>query len=134
MRIFFVLIIVFLSACSSEIPEDVLQPDKMQKVMWDIMLADEMILQYKMTDSSFARAAKQSRYYQSIFRIHNTTEETFKKSTKFYMEHPALFKPILDSMNAAGERKQRSIDTTIHVPDSLIKKRSIDSIRKIEVK
>ena len=134
MRIFFVLIIVFLSACSSEIPEDVLPPDKMQQVMWDIMLADEMILQYKMTDSSFARAAKQSRYYQSIFRIHNTSEETFKKSTKFYMEHPALFKPILDSMNAAGERKQRSIDTTIDVPDSLIKKRSIDSIRKIEVK
>ena len=130
---FFLVLLIFLAACNSEIPDDVLPPDKMQQVMWDMMLADEMILQYKMTDSSFARAAKQSRYYQAIFRIHNTTEETFKKSTKFYMEHPALFKPILDSMNAAGDRKQRSIDTTIHVPDSLIKKRSIDSIRKIEV-
>jgi len=130
MRILFVLMIVFLSSCSSEIPDDVLPPDKMQKVMWDMMLADEMSLQYKLTDSSFARVAKQSRYYQSIFKIHNTTEETFKKSAKFYMEHPALFKPILDSMNVSGERMQQRQDSTIQVADSLIKKRSMDSIRR----
>lgn len=98
--------------------------------MWDMMLADEMTLQYKLTDSSFARVVKQSRYYQSIFNIHNTTEETFKKSAKFYMEHPGLFKPILDSMNVSGERMQQRIDTTMQLPDSLIKKRSIDSMRR----
>ena len=130
MRIFFVLIVVFLSACSSEIPDDVLPPARMQKVMWDMMMADEMTLEYTLTDSSFARVAKQSRYYQSIFKLHNTTQETFKKSAKFYMEHPALFKPILDSMNVSGERMQQRIDTTMQVPDSLFKKRSIDSVRR----
>ena len=133
MRISFVLMIIFLSACNPEIPKDVLPPDKMEKLMWDMMLADEMILQYKVTDSSFMKVAKQSRYYQSIFRIHNTTEETFRKSVKFYMEHPSIFKPVLDSMNVSGERKQRSIDTTMQLADSLIKKRNIDSIRRREV-
>jgi hypothetical protein len=123
------MMIVFLSACKPEIPQDVLPPDKMQKVMWDITMADEMSLHYMLTDSSFARVAKQARYYQSIFRIHNTTEEVFKRSAKFYMEHPALFKPILDSMNLAGEKMQQRIDTTMQLPDSLIKKRNMDSVK-----
>ncbi|MGZ8537356.1 MAG: DUF4296 domain-containing protein [Flavisolibacter sp.] len=133
MRISFVFMIAFLTACSSEIPKDVLPREKMQKVMWDMMLADEMILQNQLTDSSFAKIAKQSRYYQSIFKIHNTTEETFKKSVQFYMEHPALFKPILDSINSAGQRMQQDIDTTQKVADSFIKKSNIDSIRRREV-
>ena len=132
MRIAVAFILFFLSACKPDIPKDVLPPNKMQPVLWDIMVADEMAEHHAATDTSFTRLLKHARYYQSIFRIHNTNEETFKKSMRFYMENPALFKPILDSINLVGERLQQRIDTTQKTIDTFIKTnpRILDSVKK----
>ena len=86
MRIYFVLLIVVFASCKSKIPKDVLPPDKMQKVLWDVLLADEMTTQLRNTDSTFRRVAKQARYYQAIFKIHNTTEGAKGSGTRLWFK------------------------------------------------
>jgi len=97
---YLIFFLFLLSACKQQIPDDVLPPAKMNPVLWDVLLADEISAQIGLTDSAFNKLAKHAEYYQAIFRIHKTDEETFKRSIRFYMGHPALFKPVLDSLQS----------------------------------
>jgi len=117
--------LLFLLSCKADIPADVLPPAKMQPVLWDVLQADEIAGTYVSTDSSFAALAKHAAYYQTIFQLHKTNEQTFKNSIRFYMNHPALLKPILDSLQTMGDRMQKKDSTTkpsFPIPDSVRKK------------
>jgi Domain of unknown function (DUF4296) len=102
------LLLVVLSGCSKKEsrPKDVLQPEKMEDVLWDMSLADEFVVNYIMKDSVLNKKNESTKRYQQIFTIHKTNLNDFKKSLRFYEDHPLLFKPILDSLNA---RQQTSI-------------------------
>jgi hypothetical protein len=114
-----------LLSCKSSVPKDVLPPQKMQAVLWDVMLADETADYYSVKDSSFRKLSKHVDYYQKIFAIHKISKEDFTRSLAYYTDHPATLKTILDSLQSFGERHQRM--------DSLkksIKPAVVDSIRK----
>jgi hypothetical protein len=104
-----ILIVFFLliAGCSGdEIPEDVLPPQKMRQVMWDVMRADE-VAEHNMQKDSLARRIDQfGLQYDRVFAIHQISKEQFKKSFQFYRSRPDLFKPIFDSLQAKGEREQ----------------------------
>jgi hypothetical protein len=124
----FFFLLVFIPACKPGIPKNVLPPDKMRPVLWDMLEADEIREYYgPAADSSLSRILKHAEYYQVIFRIHKTTEQDFKTSMHFYMGHPALFKPILDSLQAAADRT-----TTTNMDSSYnkYKHRLPDSVKK----
>lgn len=108
------LFLFLISSCKPKIPNDVLPPAQMNPVLWDVLLADEMAAQYALTDSSFGKLAKHAEYYQAILRIHKTDAETFRRSIRFYMDHPKLFKPVLDSIQSRGERMQQGTDSIPH--------------------
>ncbi|MGZ3845273.1 MAG: DUF4296 domain-containing protein [Flavisolibacter sp.] len=96
-RLAFLLIICF-CACKSSVPSDVLPPKKMQAVLWDIMQADELADYYSTSDSSFKALSKHIVYYRKVFAIHQISKDAFTRSLKYYQEHPASLKPILDSL------------------------------------
>ena len=73
----------------------------MQQVLWDISRADLFVADYLLRkDSTLDRRAESIKLYQEIFRINHTTKEEFQQSLLFYEAHPALFKPILDSISS----------------------------------
>ena len=124
---FFFLIII--PACKPGIPKNVLPPDKMQPILWDMLQADELREYYgAAADSSFSRILKHAQYYQVIFKIHNTTEQAFKTSMHFYMGHPKLFKPILDSLQSFSDR---TTATNIDSSYNKYKRRLPDSLKKL---
>jgi hypothetical protein len=102
------LLLVVLTGCSKKEsrPKDVLQPEKMEDVLWDMSLADEFVINYIMKDSALNKKNESTKRYQQIFTIHKTNLTDFKKSLRFYEDHPLLFKPILDSLGA----RQQKID------------------------
>jgi hypothetical protein len=102
------LLLIVLNGCSKKesLPKDILQPEKMEDVLWDMNLADEFVVNYIMKDSTLNKKNESTKRYQQIFTIHKTNLNDFKKSLRFYEDHPLLFKPILDSLNA---RQQTSI-------------------------
>ena len=94
----------FIFSCKSSIPKDILSPKKMQAVLWDVLQADEMAQYYSTTDSSFNGLEKHADYYYRIFAIHKISKQDFKRSISFYQNHPALLKPILDSLQHSSQR------------------------------
>ena len=106
LRILIFFICIF--SCKSSVPKDVLPPKKMQAVLWDVMQADEMAEYYSAKDSSFRNLSKHVEYYQKIFAIHKTNKEDFTRSLKYYENHPAALKTILDSLQKFGERLQKA--------------------------
>jgi hypothetical protein len=65
------------------VPDDILPPDKMGKLLFDIMRADELLIQKK-ADSVAKDSFSQSNLYQAVFKLHKTNKERFKRSFVFY--------------------------------------------------
>lgn len=134
---------VFVFACNQEKarPKDILSPDKLSYVLYDMMQADEFTNNFIIRDSTKNAKLENAQMYEKIFLLHATTKEQFQKSYKFYESDPQTLKIIFDSINAriyrlrtvyagSAERKarpERSLsDTLKNKPDTgLIKKPKI---------
>jgi hypothetical protein len=97
-----IIILCILLSCTQKkkVPEGILSPDKMGKLLFDIMRADELLIQKK-ADSVARDSFSQSNLYQAVFKLHKTNKEEFKKSFVFYENRPDLMKIILDSMHSS---------------------------------
>lgn len=84
----------------NKIPHQVIPQNKMQEVLWDIMRADQFLNEFILNrDSGLDRAAERVKMYNKVFSIHQLSREQFNKSFKYYKEHPALFKALMDSIS-----------------------------------
>jgi Domain of unknown function (DUF4296) len=101
MKAFFILLLMLIiTSCSpkNRIPQDVLQQPQMQAVLWDVLRADEFVMNYVKSDSMHNKKDESTKLYEEVFRIHKTNRGQFKKSIDFYNGHPDLLKVILDSL------------------------------------
>jgi hypothetical protein len=101
-----------LAACSdrSSIPSDIIPPDSMQKIMKDVIIAGEYSAQYIVKDSLKPDKIKASEdLMETVFKIHHTTREEFKKSLSFYESRPDLNKIIFDSLAADANRHRAEL-------------------------
>ena len=107
MRILVILAsLIFFFACSSgeNIPDSVLPPKKMEAIFWDMLRADELAGQYKLTDTSRTSLQIHSELYDKIFSLHKISRDEFNKSFKFYQTRPDLFKPMLESLSKRSDK------------------------------
>jgi len=108
MRWFGCLLFLLLSACSgkNDIPAGVLDREKMESVMWDMIQADQYYREYLIRDS-VGKDIQQMRYglYEEVFKIHKISRSTFDKSYDYYSNRPKLMKDVFDSLSASGNRK-----------------------------
>ena len=99
---------LFLFSCADKnsVPTGILQPAKMQAVMWDVFRADAFTFSFIVRDSSKKPEAENVKLQQQIFAVNKISREEFYKSYEFYKSHPGLMQPILDSMiNKANRDK-----------------------------
>ena len=104
------LILLFLalcfSSCSSDtVPDNVLAPKKMESVLWDVIMADEVADYYVQKDSSLKTLDKHVDLYQKLFSIHKISKQQFRNSLHYYEKRPDLLKPIFDSLQKRSERQ-----------------------------
>ena len=102
MRILF-LFLLFLCACSSDVPKGVMPPSKMEGVLYDVLRADEWVDFASLGDSTFHRISKRTALYDSVFRLNGITKDEYRKSMNFYQSRPDLFKEILQSLRAKSD-------------------------------
>ena len=115
----FVILLLF-SSCSNRtgIPNDIIQPDSMQKIMKDIIEADQYSAQFISKDSLKRDKVKASQdLMEAIFKIHHTTRAEFKASLSFYESRPDLNKKIFDSLMADANRRKPEL----YLPKTMIK-------------
>ena len=109
-RVFFILL--FTSGCSDKktVPRNILSPLIMQKVMWDMIRADEYVTDFIWkNDSAINRQEESIQLYEKIFKIYHITKQQFQKSLIFYREHPRFLKIIVDSLNTKENILNRHI-------------------------
>ncbi len=116
--------LVFLfAACSSTIPSDVIKPDKMQNIIFDLLRADEYVINYRLRDSTLDRKKESIRMYEQVFLIHQVTKNSFYKSYWYYQEHPDQNKALFDSLyNMAARKKELPSFMKTHADTSVKKK------------
>lgn len=104
MRCLFVLALLTAS-CSSDIPKDILPPEKMGEVWYDITLADELTDFASINDSTYRQFSKRAGLYDTVLQLHKLSKEQYKKSERFYQGRPDLVKEILEDI-------KKKMDTT----------------------
>lgn len=106
MRLIIVMIICCLVAgcgAKEKLPADILEREKMQAVMWDMMRADQFLSGYALgSDSTMNKDSFSIRTYQQVLALHNLSKEKFAKSFAYYKANPALMKQIMDTLSVAG--------------------------------
>ena len=107
--IFYLFLIIGCKSRNST-PRAIIPNDKMQKLIWDMVRADEYFSTFGFLNDTLK--TQRLRMYGQIFEIHKTTKEDFKKSLAFYQTHPALLKTMMDSLSS----KQKEISLAPKTP------------------
>lgn len=106
------IIIIFLAAgCTNQykIPSDIIPKDKMQQVLWDMILADRYATVFLSRDSAKNIKEETFTLYEQVFNIHKITRKDFVKSMKYYLERPDISQVMLDSLATKANRRRDEI-------------------------
>ena len=139
MRTVFAFFFLFLiiTGCTPDRPKNVLPPEKMRLVLYDMMRVDELATERLTTDSSYALLPKNEALYHQVFAVHKTSLEQFKTSLTFYQSHPGQFKDVLDGLQKYLDESQMKSDSVGRIKaESLYRKRpdSVNPLRLSPVK
>jgi hypothetical protein len=95
------IVLLFLFSCTkkTKVPKNILPPNKMEKLLLDLMKADELIIR-KSVDSTSSDSFSREVVYAAVFNQYKTSKEEFRKSFSYYERHPDLLKIVLDSMQS----------------------------------
>lgn len=110
-RILICLVGVLLFSCSGkDKTQGVIPKEKMEKILWDIIQADQFSAQYLKKDSTKLNVKEETmKLYDEVFAVNHITREQFKTSYSFYMEHPDITRSMFDSLSARANLLRNEI-------------------------
>jgi hypothetical protein len=108
-RVWSALLIVCVAiGCGKSGKDDILPQAKMEKVLWDVVQADEFIQAYVLKDSNKVNVnAERHKLYQQVFSLHKTNKDQFRKSYQYYLSHPEKNRVLFDSLAAKANRRMQ---------------------------
>ena len=109
-RLFILLFVFFALSCVDRtgVPNDIIPMESMQKIMADIILANNYSSDYLLKDTTKKDKVQANQELMAIvFKIHHTTAADFKKSLVFYESRPDLSKKIFDSLEVYNNRHRK---------------------------
>lgn len=113
--------LLMLMACSDNrrIPPSIMQLEKFQAVLTDVLLADGLSLERSFKDTAIKITDENAKYFLKVFELHAVSKNDFMKSYNFYLQRPDLLKIITDSISSILNRRnlQLSIDTSKPKPN-----------------
>ena len=104
----FLSLIIFSCGDAGYSPEDVIKPEKMQAVLWDLLVAGETADHFVNADTTLIRGIQHSERYAQVLNIHKISKPVFVKSLRWYQSRPDIFKPIVDSIHYQSIRTLNS--------------------------
>jgi hypothetical protein len=111
MKWLFPLLLMLVFSCTGRntIPPGVLNQDQMEKVLYDVIIAEGYTETFLYKDSSQNKEFWMNGQLDKVLAIHKVSQETFMKSYDFYKNRPDLLKPIMDTMDAKSRRNRDKI-------------------------
>ncbi len=102
--IYICLTVIFIGCSHSPVPGGILSPDKMEKVVYDLLKVDEYLNNFVAKDTTENIKMKRSILYEQVFKLHDTERKQFYTSYKYYQQHPDIQKTLFDSVSAKAGR------------------------------
>lgn len=130
-RSFFIVVIsMYMIACSRgpKVPKGVLQPDKMEDVLWDMIQTGEFLSGFVLyRDTNINAVLESQRWYEKVYSFHQISKEDFKRSYNWYRDHPDMMKRILDSLSVRKDPEPAptiQTDTTAAAAGDTLRRRN----------
>ena len=124
--------------CKSPIPDDIIQPDKMGDILYDIHLADAYT--NTMPDQDSAKRVASS-YYNGIYKKFGIDSAAYTKSMDFYYENPEIMAQLYETIQAKLKKTKVKIEKAQELKLKLATEKkkkldslSADSLKKINLK
>ncbi|UAY52670.1 DUF4296 domain-containing protein [Ferruginibacter albus] len=112
--------IVCFASCrnNNDMPSDVLNKQKMQAVLWDMLRIEAYTENFLKTDTLKNLQNENLQLQQKVFAIHHITKEAFYKSYDYYKQHPALLSEVLDSITTKeAVNREHKINKPLYKPE-----------------
>ncbi len=103
---FFLMVFILIACSSSPVPKGIIRPNQMQKVLFDLIKADEFLTNFAVKDSTINLKTRRISLYEQVFTIHHISKDDFYKSYRYYQQHPDKNKVLFDSLYAVVNRKK----------------------------
>jgi len=119
--IIFIMLCWLSVSCShhNEIPPGVIEPVKMQHVLWDVIRAQALSAELARKDSTLNEVAESKALTQKVFTIYKISPQLFSQSYSWYTSHPDVMQVMFDSITAQQERiSQQELDSKRQKIDS----------------
>ncbi|MBQ8868036.1 MAG: DUF4296 domain-containing protein [Bacteroidaceae bacterium] len=101
--------LIWLSACTVEVPSHIIQPDEMENLLYDYHL-----MQALAGDLKTSEGYKRKQYEQYVFDKHHVTEAEFDTSLTWYMRHTKELEAIYKKLNNRFSDKKEEL--AAHIP------------------
>ncbi|MCY1527711.1 hypothetical protein D9M68_627870 [compost metagenome] len=114
MKRFFAAVIIgiLFYACKPGVPEHIIQPDKMEKVLYDIHITDGYIGTITQPDSAKQVAAG---YYKGIYKKFAIDSALYNQSLNYYYNHPDALSAIYLNVMKALEKSRVKNDERVEL-------------------
>ena len=113
--LYIVIAVGLLSACGKKIPDDIIQPDAMESLLYDYHLASTMS-----TSLPYNENYKKEAYFDYVFQKHNVTEAEFDSSMVWYTRHAEELATIYRSLQERLEREEKQMKEQVAKRDNQI--------------
>lgn len=102
----YVIFLMTLFSCYSKdkVPSDIINPEEMKGIIWDVMRSQALANESALKDSTIDKAIKTKLLAKKVFEIHKTDSAHFNESYNWYVKHPLKLKVIFDSLYAQKQR------------------------------
>jgi hypothetical protein len=97
--------LIFIAACQHKVDNtSVYDKEKMLKVTWDLIKANDFAGQFLFKDTSKNLKLESIAIFQKVFALNKTTRDEYLFNYKYYVARPAAFHEIMDSMSVRANR------------------------------
>ncbi|MCZ4244039.1 DUF4296 domain-containing protein [Pedobacter punctiformis] len=135
-RLIWVLVLAILwIGCKSGIPKDVIKPDKMEEILYDIHVADGYISTIYVTDSAKKVAAS---FYKGIYKKFGIDSVQYNRSMKYYNSNTEELSKIYKNISRKLEwqkNKMQKIEsakrpTVSEATKPAVQDKAVESLKK----
>ena len=102
------MVLVLLAGCKSKIPADIIQPEKMQAILYDIHIVDGYFSAMPGNQDSVKRIA--ASFYRGVYNKFEIDSVLYSKSMTFYYDHPEILTGIYDKVTSVLKKSKDSLD------------------------
>jgi Domain of unknown function (DUF4296) len=106
-----IIILLVSVGCTNQykVPSDILPKEKMEAVLWDMIVADRYSAAILVKDTTKKIREETFKLYEQVFSIHKVSRQQFIKSFKWYLERPDIAQVMLDSLAAGANRRREEM-------------------------